>query len=419
MKKPDQHLLKIEELEKRIKNTLLAQKEKNSALFSDYITLCYYISNSNLFSHNYRAYCFYSGKEMLNNLLQEINTTYFSLGLWGGFSGLGYLLNLYKEGNEYQQIILKINSFLKFKAVHLMQAIKSGKEGILPKYYDLLYGISCLGNYIIEFDATDEKFIRFTGEWFSSLVLENQDILFEKFTIPNEKIMNEANKKNYPYGYIDLSLAHGVLGCLIFLLKAYKKTNSENMKNAVDYILDHYTAFINFSDLMQFPSILYKDKNNKISWIYNTRNSWCYGILGALRVLYIGSEQRNKNELKNKILKAIEQIGNMKISQYELNCPTFCHGYSGVYRIYDLYAKENIYSNPLLLDKLENKIWNYCSTDNKYLFQQVGYDKVNDKPFYSDNTSCQDGAVSIAISYILRHGFESYDFFSKALNLII
>lgn len=408
-------IIAIKEIVNRIENNL--DYDDHTSLM-DYCTLCYYISNSNLFDDTYKTKYLFSGKEKLAHLIEHLNDYELSMGLWTGYVGLGYLLNVYYD-NENEEVLRKINAFIKYKTILLIKNIDVEKEGVSQEYYDIFNGISCVGNYIIEFDNKDINYIEYTAKWISELVLKKEgNLLFSGFHISKKNIRNIHFKNQFNNGYVDLSLSHGVIGCLLFLTKSLKFHNLESVKDAIYLIISEYLSFIDQGNILYYPTLLYLDEDKKLKRNNNVRCSWCYGVLGVLRVLYLATEQLKLIEENKIIINCIIKISTLDIDKLDLICPTFCHGYSGVYHIYNEYLLDNIKFNKEFLHLLESKVWEFCNNKNKYLFQKFESNIEGNKLIkIANRLSPQDGVISIIIPFILRNGFNGYDYFSKSLNI--
>lgn len=408
-------IISIKEIVTRIENNL---DYNDHISLMDYCTLCYYISNSNLFEDIYKAKYLSSGKEKLAYLIDHLNDYKLSMGLWTGYVGVGYLLNVYND-NNYEKILKKINAFIKYKTILLIKNTDFKREGVSQEYYDIFNGISCVGNYIIEFDNKDINYIEYTAKWISELVLEKEsNLLFSGFHIPSKKIRNVHFKNQFNNGYVDLSLSHGVIGCLLFLTKSLRFHNLESVKDAIHLIVSEYLGFIDQSNILYYPTLLYLDDDNNLKRNNNIRCSWCYGILGVLRVLYLVTKKFKLLEENEIIIDCIIKISRLDLNRLDLICPTFCHGYSGVYHIYNEYFLDKIKFNSQFLNLLENKIWEFCNDKNLYLFQKFESNIEGNKLIKIDNRlSPQDGVISIIIPFILKYGFNGYDYFSKSLNI--
>lgn len=411
----EEKVVLIKEITVRIQNNL---DYSDHISLMDYCTLCYYISNSNLFEDTYKKEYLSLGKEILSYLIDHLNDYKLSMGLWTGYVGIGYLLNAYND-NNYKEVLKKINAFVKYKTILLMKNTDFEKNGISQEYYDIFNGVSCVGNYIIEFDSEDINYIKYTAKWISELVLKKEgDLLFSGFHIPSKKIRNIHFKNQFNNGYVDLSVSHGVIGCLLFLTKSLKFHDLKSVKEAVHLIVSEYIRFIDQSNILYYPTLLYLDDDNKIKRNNSIRCTWCYGILGVLRVLYLVTKQFKLLEENKVVIDSIIKISRFDLDKLNLICPTFCHGYSGVYHIYNEYLVDNVKFNKEFLNLLENKIWEFCNDKNMYFFQKVESNIEGDRLIIINNRlSPQDGVISIIIPFILKNGFDGYDYFSKSLNI--
>lgn len=384
-------------------------------MMMDYCTLCYYISESTLFDICIRDIYRNKGKEKLNYIIMNINKFRFTSGLWIGYVGLGYLLNAYNCAKEYDIVLEKLNQFILSYAYKYLDLNIIKNKKLMNSHYDIINGICCIGIYLIEFNI-DNSYVIKSVDYLNMLFGESKE-LFSNFKIYTENITNMYYKKINCDGYIDLSLSHGILGCAAYLAKSLMVYDCNKTKETLNFIISQFIN--NYFDMCSkgyFPSSLIYDSNKQKYIVnYSDRSSWCYGILGGLRVVYEILLLIHDYKLRDKIIKYILKLQYIGINNYNLICPTFCHGYSGIWYIYHLYKNEGIKIDGKFLDTIEEIIWSFYDANNKYGFLKYETHINGDLFTIDDRTSPLDGVISILIPMILKYDFCGFDYFSRSL----
>lgn len=107
------------------------------------------------------------------------------------------------------------------------------------------------------------------------------------------------------------------------------------------------------------------------------------------------------------------------LEKLELICPTFCHGYSGLYHIVNLFYREteDDYFRKLS-DKIEKIIWNMGDAKNKYYFYKHDLNESERKDIYEyERLNSLDGVISILIPYVIKRKNINNDIYSISLFL--
>ncbi|ADY20442.1 lanthionine synthetase C family protein [Bacillus paranthracis] len=423
-------------MEKERKREIILQIEKKASeqihvnpdytFLLDYVILSYYLSvfdskNTDFKTNKY----FLKGKTVLDNIIEDINKYQIPLGAWYGYTGIAYIINAYGGSDEYYNFLRKLNSFIKFQSHKMISSYNWKKNGMFSGFYDLINGVSGIGRYFISFDRIDYNYLKFIINWIIGIV-ESSDKYesepLEGFFIKKDKIVNPQYMIKYRAGYVDMGLSHGVIGCLFLLAKAKEAgVKIANLDKTIDIITQRYLTFIETSqDLFMFPTVLKKEDDGKFSPQYLRRSSWCYGSTGILRALHLIGNMLGRRDIVSCVEQQINLMGKVDITEFGLECPTFCHGYSGLYHVLNLFEVE---SKSISVDEqvksLEDKIWNSGSKKNPYYFKKV--DKNPDTGELIFNTlkmSSIDGVFSILIPYLIKEQKPDNDFFSKSLFLL-
>lgn len=356
----------------------------------------YFEENSNLeLSEKY----LYRGRTSLKNYF--LNAKFLSLShTWYGGIGLLYIMRgLNKDGDLNNKIISlekRINDFI------LNQKYDYSKK-IISSDYDILYGLSGVGIYFLDNNPLKYK---------------------ELLKIINKRLFQILyflyDTNSYEKKEIDYSISHGILGILFYLSKYYKVFPEEKLLKKINVYLNDYKSFLsskNSSFLKKIPIYTVKI-DGKISYKYPKRSSWCYGMIGMYRALYLIAKNLNDIYLKNEVIEQVKLFKKSDINDYNLNCPTFCHGYSGIYYFFSIFNNdENQLDFGDLINKLECKIWSFYDDKYIYSFPKYDYDKYGNIHNRQTKTSIVDGIASICIAYLSSNLIMSDDFFARSLAL--
>lgn len=394
---------KIEDVENRIfnqKNTL----DKN---YYDHCILSFYLykylkKNSNLdLANKYFLRSRISLKNYFDNV-KYIPLTY----TWYGGVGLLYILrNLNQDGDLDDKIIClenRINNVVN-------NLNKDYRVGLYNSDLDILNGLSGVGIYFLDNNPIEYQWLlrKINNKLFQIL-----SIFYKKNTNNQYVIINGKE--------IDYCISHGILGILYYLSKYYRVFNDKEILEQINTYLIDYKIFLkneNHSYLNKFP-MYGKKVNNETGYRYPERVSWCYGVIGIYRALYLIFKNINDINMKNEIVKQMKLFETSEIDDYNLQCPTFCHGYSGIYYILSQFRNDEKELNyERLINELESKIWSFYNDEFMYCFPKYDYDKNGEKHNKEDKTSIVDGIASICISYLSAHIDMNNDFFARSLAL--
>ena len=133
------------------------------------------------------------------------------------------------------------------------------------------------------------------------------------------------------------------------------------------------------------------------------RMSWCYGSLGILRAMKIGTNAVSDEQNKRWIEKEVQSISKMDTKDYGFTSPILCHGYAGLLIL--LVAELRETSAPCIKKKILeviDLILESFQDDKIYMFKMLDYQLINGKinlvPIYSN--SLLEGTTGIILSLL-------------------
>lgn len=380
----------------------------------DYCALSYYMTKIENLSMEEKTFYFNRSRNVLKYFLKNFPKYPHQPGAWYGMTGILYLMQSLSIEDELASKIKTLESFVYDLATTTL--LNFVPNITTPTYsYDLINGITGVGIYFLEFYQDKySAFLKKITKWLQELV-DSYNTFFDNNII---NIYDENKSKNSKV-FLDLGVAHGILGPVYYLSKVYSKSSNKYNFDIVNKFIYCYSQLIRDDKdcVSKFPISIFKNQNN-YSCSFSSRAGWCYGASGIYRILYLISKNLKNDIMEKIIVSDINTLITYKLSTFNLDCPTFCHGYSSLYYILSCFIKEDLISptNPLVAD-LEKIIWSFYDKSLPYHFPKYDTDMNMKIVERNDSTSLIDGAVSIIITYISTKCFVDIDFYAKSLAL--
>lgn len=316
-----------------------------------------------------------------------------SLSLFGGLTEVAlsvYAVN--KQTNYYGKFLDKINILLTSQLLELIDFLYQKKEGFKESDFDAISGLSGIFSYLLLLDGYDEiteKVLELIVHICTSKNVNGLSI--PNFHIKNDN-MDDISKENYPNGYLNLGLAHGIAGPLVVLSKAYKKgVIVEGQREVIFQIIDIYRKFlivngqnIYWPGTLSIEGYLTGAREQK-----KVREGWCYGGIGIARALLIAADAINDDELREWTLEILKRRAQMGIDEFEMISPTLCHGYAGVLSILNRTVQERGGSyQSKMVETLRNQIFNMFDESSKFGFLDTEIRKNNGEYIKTNGDTC-------------------------------
>lgn len=294
------------------------------------------------------------------NKIKKINSS-----LCYGIISVGYSLNFAKDYLNDNKLLKDLN-YLILKITYLkLQKCKLNlkKSQICESDYDLIQGISSNLVYLLKYN------------------FKGNDVIIRDISNYFNKILQKINKKYiFKNNNINWYVSHGIISVIY--------ANALCAKNKINYK----------TNKLQFIKIMRYIKMNKCNDIENI--SWCYGELSFNFLLYKCIEIYDLKNYKNVICNKIQKIiCNEKL--FNLDSPTFCHGYAGILNIIN-----NLKIKDKNLIKIKkhciNKILSYYNLNYPLCFKN--YDKILIDQKYSkdkyliDDIGILSGSIGVVLS---------------------
>ena len=267
------------------------------------------------------------------------------------------------------------------------------KEFIHPAYYETVSGLSGILGYLL-LRVSDEKLKPVTSYLVELLVkmlhrtIDLNGIEFFGWVI--QPIAAPIPNIHYSEEYYNLSLSHGIAGCLSALSLALKSNiEVQGQKELISKISNWLIEKAIFEDeVVYWPSVILANGSATDS---HKRACWCSGTPGISRALFLAGEALLDEKLKDFALSSIKSILKKKDAQ-RLISPSLCHGLSGLLMVVQrmfLDTKDTFFKEKA--DEITNEILNYYNLENP-----CGFSKMHSE----NNMAYLEGGTGIVLSLL-------------------
>lgn len=304
----------------------------------------------------------------------------FNLGIVGGLAEIDLAVyNVAQTIGAYANFSKAIHEELLHRTKIFISYCISNLENITVQHYDLIFGVTGIGESILfrdKLSIEDEKVLKDILYYLSLLgwKITRDNVSLPRFYIKSENQMRDDEKRDFPNGNLNFGLAHGMIGPMILLAKAYKRGYEvHNQLNTIYSIYSLYKEFmLEDKGVMHWPTQLSIEKylNREKRDDYRIRRaSWCYGTAGISRGLYLVGKYINDEEIKKIGERSLCGLLNLEFDEYSLNSPIVCHGYAGLVNILFLMYQEDKNVDYLkVVNQLIYKIVDCYEKKSKYGF---------------------------------------------------
>jgi hypothetical protein len=274
--------------------------------------------------------------------------TQLPLGLFTGLSGLGFAAwSLSRMGTRYQQLLGTLESTLVPGVRAETNQFLRQRAGLSVHQYDLISGLCGVGAYLL--CRHDKPAMAMALTRVLSCLIDMAD---EKGGVPGwytpAHLLDEGVRGQFPSGYLNCGLAHGIPGPLALLsLSHHAGVRLAGLREAIDtfacWLIDHclYDAWgVNWP--IAVPAAWPNgqaggDTNDAPS---PSRAAWCYGSPGVARTLWLAGEALDNRQYREVALAAMEAVYRRPIMERRIDSPGFCHGVAGLLQITLRFAQD-------------------------------------------------------------------------------
>lgn len=261
------------------------------------------------------------------------------------FGGLGYqcfAVNAFcSQADMLQSFSRSMNQVLFYAIDNRLKEIENSP--VCDSNHDMISGISGSLYYLLDCDYTqDEK--RVLEKCIKYLVSLTKDTEFDGKVIINFHVLQPNQNPNFDQndfkrGNINFGLAHGMLGPLIALAKAYAKGfNVDGLQDGIEKVYRLYETFqlVKGDNIPYWPGPMsveeYWEGACKPEHLHIS-SSWCYGNIGVIRGLQKVARYMNWKEKERAHIEMMKRIYAQETKNYRLFSPSVCHGFSSLLAI--------------------------------------------------------------------------------------
>lgn len=334
------------------------------------------------------------------------------------FRGLGYqcfaVSNFCRQANILNDFSHSINHLLFIATDNKIEQIKNSET--YDFNYDMISGISGVLYYLLDCDYNqDEELIILRCINYLLEVTKDAEYCGEtviKFHVLRENQNKYFDQEDFKNGSINFGLAHGMLGPLISLAKAYAKGfNVDGLRDGIEKVFHLYETFqsLNEENVPVWPGKItveeYVEGICRPEHLHVT-SSWCYGNIGIMRGLQKVCGYMKWNGTGQTYVEAMKRFCTQELDHFNLKSPSLCHGFSSLVAIqtctfYDCRESK-------LLSHLERNVRQIIAgyqESNKHKVNLVDIiNRTNQTEGYLSDLSLLTGSVGIAISLLSLKG---------------
>jgi lantibiotic modifying enzyme len=324
--------------------------------------------------------------------------------LFGGSCGLAYTIAQFAAVEpRFKKQREKIDAFV-VSQVQAEQLQRGKNPEVADSDYDVITGAAGALGYLVTIDdPTDEVAISIQMLikyliWLAEVDTPKQ---VQRWFISPNRYPLQSYRADYPDGYFNCGLAHGIPGPLAALAKAWQKGyRFPGQKEAIlcigNWLVDHH---LQDSFGITWPSgIPLKASSEPTDWrqLAPAADGWCYGAPGVTRALWLAGKALNSALFCQVAGKAIGAYVQRSTTRHHAESPTFCHGLAGLLTICLRFVNDTTSESigqqiPVLVDKILNQ--------HNSIFP-LGFKDLKPDHAWVDDPGLLTGASGIALALL-------------------
>jgi hypothetical protein len=213
----------------------------------------------------------------------------------------------------------------------------------------------------------------------------------------------EAERSHYPYGHLNLGMAHGVTGPLALLSLAAQRRymvpgQADAIRTIARWLCGWATAGRTGSD---WPAMVGVDAEPRTGHP-TARSGWCYGAPGVASALYRAGDALGEHDWRDTALRALHALLARDEAAWRLTGPGMCHGYAGLMAI--LHRIGSVAGDPVLTAgavRLAERLLNHADERAPFVFaDRVPGPDPGAAPVHVDVPGLLDGAAGVACALL-------------------
>jgi lantibiotic modifying enzyme len=318
-------------------------------------------------------------------------------GLFDGLAGLGFVASsLAGEGGSYQRLLASIDDALH---EYLSQPPGDGRRS--RPDFDVESGLAGVGTYLLERAGEPGGLANATRV--AEILIG--DALDRATPPPWAKVGDAVHgflRTEFPHGFVDCGLAHGVAGPMAFLARARTLgVRAEGLDEALQHLVTWLAERRRDDEYgPRWPVGVALDVAGRVANGFDDTDrpppdAWCYGTPGVARALWLAGTALNDAATCEQAADAMLAVHRRLAGCEHVIAPGLCHGLAGLLQITMRFHQDTGDERfadhaQVLIDRLLVRY----EPDSAY-----GY-REHDHPRDPDNPGFVDGAAGVAMALL-------------------
>ncbi|MFP5281845.1 MAG: lanthionine synthetase C family protein, partial [Actinomycetes bacterium] len=258
------------------------------------------------------------------------------MGTVSGSSGVAFVARR-RADPQLAPILPGLDAAIAQDALGTAASIR-GRTGISVSTFDQISGLSGVLLCALPHDEQPAAPVApFVVKALAALALESNGT--PAWYTPPEHLYDDEQRHYYPYGTVNLGLAHGIPGPLAALALAAREGVAADEASAAAAVLGEWLA--EHATLGEpgpgWDSVVTlapgQDGLVEVPPRGVGRDAWCYGTPGAARALFLAGDALDRPEWRALAVEAMAAVYRRPPEERGIDSPTFCHGVAGLLQI--------------------------------------------------------------------------------------
>ncbi|GER89692.1 hypothetical protein KDW_38540 [Dictyobacter vulcani] len=290
---------------------------------------------------------------------------------FGGSAGFASILDqISRDENRYSHTLETFNAKVAMQVIE--REWVRPQHGVADSDYDAINGAAGILGYLINIPSPTsivQDAIQKLLAYLIYLADQDDEIHRRWFISPDLFPPVDRYHKEYPQGYFNCGLAHGITGPLASLSLAWREGYRISGQREAIFSVGQWLINRQAKDdygigwPAGIPLEMELDQFQNCS-LRITRDGWCYGTPGVSRALWLAGNAIDDKSFRDIAIQGIESVLHRPITNRNIDSPTICHGISGLLMICLRFSHE--VENSLVeehISKLVHQILNLFQPD--------------------------------------------------------
>lgn len=278
------------------------------------------------------------------------------------------------------------------------------EAGSDPTRYDVIQGAAGILGYLVSVPRPEAPVRGAARRLIDDLVrmcapAEGEQV-HRRWHIAPATLAHAEDAALYPYGYVNLGMAHGIPGPLAALSRAWRSGfRRPGLDQAVRHIADQLVDLSVFDRWgRNWPRVLPLDGSGEPTAVTESlgRTAWCYGAPGVCSALLDAAIALDDDRLREVAFDGLAaELRRLPEGAERLDTPTLCHGLAGVLAITHKFAGLDPGRFRRSVVDLTERLLESCHPELPVFVQQVHGGAPD---IYLDSPGLLDGAAGVALA---------------------